>query len=278
MRLCILTDIHANLPALQAVLHKAKSQGAQGYISLGDQVNFGPQPRETLALLSDWKVKLLMGNHEERIVRFYHGGQALYEAYNWSMHTWTAREAAGMDMNLDREWRHEDMLLTHAVPGSVDTLLTPADADKMEAILGTLDAKWLVCGHYHTPWQMSAHGRHFVNPGSTGILDDGRGCRAAYAMWEDGQVTTYTVPYDPAPLKKAYVEGGLAAAAPEMARIILETMLWGHHGYTLKWVKHVQMTADAAGISWQSREAFHLAAESFPWTEDISCEEFWRRP
>ncbi len=278
MRLCILTDIHANLPALTAVLHKAKSQGAQGYISLGDQVNFGPQPRETMALLKDWSVKLLMGNHEERIVRFHNGEQALYEAYNWSMHTWTAREVAGLSMDFDREVRHEDLLLTHAVPGSVGTLLTPADAEKMKAILSSLDVKWLVCGHYHTPWQVRAHGRHFVNPGSLGILDDGRGCQAAYAMWEDGRVIPYTVPYDPASLKRAYVEGGLAAAAPEMARSVLETMLWGHHGYTPKWIEHIQDTAKSAGIPWQGREAFRLAAESFPWAEDISCEEFWRRP
>jgi predicted phosphodiesterase len=278
LRLCILTDIHANLPALKAVLNKAAKQGAQGFISLGDQVNFGPQPRETLALLEDCHVRLLLGNHEERIIRFHNGGQALYEDYNWSMLAWTARALAGVPMDYVTEWRHEDMLLTHAVPGSLDTLLTPLDAERMKAILSSLEAKWLVCGHYHTPWQLHYQDRHFVNPGSLGILDDGRGCRAAYAMWEDGQVTVDTAPYDPSPLKRAYVENGLAAAAPEMARSVIETMLWGYYGYTPKWVHHVRETAEAAGIPWQSREAFHLAEESFPWTEDISCEEFWRRP
>jgi hypothetical protein len=117
-----------------------------------------------------------------------------------------------------------------------------------------------------------------VNPGSLGILDDGCGCRAAYAMWEDGKVTAYTVHYDPAALKKTYQDSGLASAAPEMARSVLETMLWGYHGHTPKWINHVRETAKAAGISWQSREAFHLAEESFSWAEDISCEEFWRRP
>lgn len=278
MRLCILTDIHANLPALTAVLNKAKQQGAQGFISLGDQVNFGPQPRETLALLKDWNVKLLKGNHEDRIVRFYNGEQTLYQEYNWSAHMWTTREVAGIDLNFDREWRYEEMLLTHAVPGNLFTLLTPLDAEEMKDILRGLNVKWLVCGHYHTPWQVSVQGKHFVNPGSLGILDDGRGCQAAYAMWEDGWVTAYTVPYDPAKLKKAFVDGGLAAAAPEMSRSVLQTMLWGHHGLTPKWLGYVQKTAEAAGISWQGREAFHLAAESFPWAEDISCEEFWRRP
>ena len=278
MRLCILTDIHANLPALTAVLNKARQQGAQGFISLGDQVGFGPQPRETLALLEDHHVKLLTGNHEERVSRFHNGGQALFVAYNWSMHTWTARKLAGVSLKYDTEWRHEDMFLTHAVPGSADTLITPADPDRMKMILGALDVKWLICGHYHTPWEMHVQDKHFMNPGSLGILDDGRGCQAAYAMWETGQVTAYTVPYDPAPLKRAYVENGLAAAAPEMARSVLETMYWGYHGYTPKWLDHVRETAKAAGIPWQNREAFQLAAESYPWTEDISCEEFWRRP
>ncbi len=278
MRLCILTDIHANVPALKAVLCKARSQGAKAFISLGDQISFGPQPRETLALLADWNVLLLMGNHEERIVRYRNGGQALYDAYNWTMHTWTARQVAGLRMDLPREWRHGSLLLTHAVPGSLNTLVTPAEAEKMKAILRSLNENWLVCGHYHTPWQVSFQGKHFVNPGSLGILDDGRGCLAAYAIWEDGRVTAHTVPYDPAPLKKAYVDGGLADTAPEMARSVLETMLYGYHGYTPKWIGHVQKAAESAGIPWQGREAFRLAAESFPWTEDISCEEFWRRP
>lgn len=275
MRLLIMTDIHANAPALLAVLKEAQSRGAQGYISLGDQINFGPSPRETMALLHDWNVRLLLGNHEERILRMRAGEQALFTDYNWSMLRWTAGQVGEFDMDYPAQWRQENMLLTHAVPGSLNTLVTPKDKGVMEDILVGLDAQWLVCGHNHTPWQYRLGDKQFVNPGSLGMLEDGRGSRAAYAMWEDGQVQVYETAYDPSGLKRAFVESGLADAAPEMARVTLETMLWGQPWC---WIEHIQDTAREAGISWQGREAFRLAAESYAWAEDMSCQRFWMMP
>ena len=51
MRVALLADIHSNLPALEAALSAAKKHHLERIISLGDQVNLGPMPRETLSLL-----------------------------------------------------------------------------------------------------------------------------------------------------------------------------------------------------------------------------------
>ena len=65
MRIALIADIHANLPALEAVLRDIRRKHSPDrIISLGDQINLGPCPRETMALLRENGVTCLHGNHE----------------------------------------------------------------------------------------------------------------------------------------------------------------------------------------------------------------------
>ena len=67
MKIAIISDIHANLPALQAVLEDGESRGVDQYFCLGDIIGYGPEPRECLQLCQDFAVNLL-GNHEEAVL------------------------------------------------------------------------------------------------------------------------------------------------------------------------------------------------------------------
>ncbi|MGN0971456.1 MAG: metallophosphoesterase family protein, partial [Aristaeellaceae bacterium] len=69
MRCLIVSDIHGNLPALEAVLASPEAAACESIISLGDQVNFGPQSREVLQRLESLHAAMLLGNHEERFTR-----------------------------------------------------------------------------------------------------------------------------------------------------------------------------------------------------------------
>ena len=60
----IISDIHSNLEALQAVLADIKSQGITEIYCLGDVVGYGPNPRECIDLVMDCKI-VLMGNHDQ---------------------------------------------------------------------------------------------------------------------------------------------------------------------------------------------------------------------
>ncbi len=277
MRLLILADIHANAQALRAVLNHTASWRVDGIISLGDHLNYGPMPRETLALLHDAKVRLLMGNHEERLVRMRAGDRDLNENYNWSMLQWTSSQVGGEALGYPQEAVFSDMLLTHAVPGNTNRLIRSRDAGEMDGILEALPQTRLVCGHNHAPWRHARHGKEYVCVGSLGMLEDNVGARAAFALAGEDGVETFAIPYDPGGLKAVFVQSGLAAAAPELARAVYQVMLTGAQELTLVFMHAVHAAAAQATLPWHSREAFALAAERFPWTEDISCEAFWRR-
>src|SRR5712691_9024888 len=65
MRIFIVSDIHANLAALEAVLRDAGAAGAIGAVwSLGDSVGYGPQPSDCVARLRQMETVMIAGNHE----------------------------------------------------------------------------------------------------------------------------------------------------------------------------------------------------------------------
>ncbi|KKL50048.1 hypothetical protein LCGC14_2309400 [marine sediment metagenome] len=65
MRIAIISDVHANLAALEAMLRHAEAQGAtDGLWCLGDTVGYGPQPSECISRLRDAGAKLVAGNHD----------------------------------------------------------------------------------------------------------------------------------------------------------------------------------------------------------------------
>ena len=83
MRVALISDIHSNLPGLEAVLKTIKKHRPERIVSLGDQVNLGPLPRETLALLRTEGVTCLHGNHERYVLSAMDGDPA-YRGANFA--------------------------------------------------------------------------------------------------------------------------------------------------------------------------------------------------
>lgn len=272
MRLLILTDIHANLPALRAVLATPEAAACQRVISLGDQVNFGPEPREVMRLLRDKGALMLLGNHEARLAR---ACAPEYAGYNWSLQRWTHAQLEGISLDLPVDVREGRCLYTHGTPGDPFHLLEPAD---LPGLLDSLPegVTHLFSGHNHAPWLIRHGGRTACNPGSLGLLEDGRGGTAPFAVMEEhaGSITLtrHLAPYDADETARAFLRTGCAAAAPEMSRIVLHTMRTGEYQAVLKLVRFVSSLGDVGDAAvWQ--EADRL----WPWREGVSSAEFWHR-
>lgn len=90
MRIALIADIHGNLPALEAVMRDIRTRRKPDCIlSLGDQVNLGPCPKETLALLRAENARCLHGNHERYILSAMRGDPA-YAPVNFAAARWNA--------------------------------------------------------------------------------------------------------------------------------------------------------------------------------------------
>jgi len=184
MRVALLSDIHANLVALEAVL--AEVTAAEEIWVMGDTVGYGPDPGDVLAALGERSARLVAGNHDRAVAT----GAGL-ELFN------PAARAAAL---LHREWlsaEERDLLgalpLTFAAAdhytvchGSPRDPLWEYVFDRATAAAAMRSAETPHCcnGHTHVPAVIElAGGRRMINPGSVGQPRDGDP-RAAYA-WLD---------------------------------------------------------------------------------------------
>ena len=190
-RVAVLCDIHANLPALDAVLEEVRAANVNRMVVGGDVIP-GPMPRETLARLLelDIPVQFIHGNGELAVlaqIEAAHpdavtywgttGGGPLPEPFR-EVVRWTARQVhPDYDLVL-RSWpktlRLEiaeigDVLFCHGTPESETdafTRLTPEAA--LLPVFRDLNVSLVVCGHTHMPFDRKIGGVRVVNAGSVG--------------------------------------------------------------------------------------------------------------
>lgn len=275
MRCLIVSDIHGNLPALEAVLASPEAADCESIVSLGDQVNFGPQSREVLRRLEGLHAAMLLGNHEERFTRLEDPALA---GYNWALLHWTARQLEGVRLDFPLDVRLGPALLTHGMPGDPYRLVWPKD---LPGYLDALpeDVSLLMSGHHHIRWDVTHQGRRAVNPGSVGVPEDGVGGVAAFAVLtiHDSRtdVTFHRSAYNVDEVARAYITSGAAQAAPEMTRLLVQNMITGEYSLVLKALAHIRDVAQPHGLTPADREAWLMADATMPWRESLSTPEYW---
>ena len=272
MKTLIVTDVHGNLPALEAILATAEAQACRDVISLGDHTCFCAQSREVHQRLISLGATLLTGNHEQRLCQADHPA---YAAYNWAPMRWTARQLQGLDLHFPTDLHLGSIHFTHATPGDPTRLVSP---EEMAALLPTLPAgTLLITGHNHIRWDVRVGDRRAVNPGSAGLAEDGRGGVAPFAVLDtdDARITLHEAPYRVADTLRAFITTGMHRSAPEISRAVARVLQTGEYQGVLKLMRHVHQTATVAGLDPGSQAAWRLADASYPWAEPVTSPEYW---
>ena len=211
MRVALIGDLHANLPALEAVLDHARLEGAEAIWNLGDSVGYGAFPEEVVQRLRKDDVVSTLGRYDRRVVRFKKRKEKWqrskereeYLALEWAYDQLSKKSRKYLRF-LSREIRMKvqgkRVLLTHGIPGAEDGCLTADTPEKQLARLAReVKVDLILCGCSHQPFARSVEGVWFISPGSAGLPTDGDP-RAAYAILEVGpeeiQVFPHRVAYD----------------------------------------------------------------------------------
>jgi predicted phosphodiesterase len=195
----VVYDVHGNLPALEAVLRDAESQGCDSFLLGGDYALFGPQPRETVERLDTLGAEWIRGNGERWTANPLDapGDDVVQGAVSAS------RAELGDDLiarlvDLPEQTVLGGVRYCHASPLSDVRSFLPEPGDDEEELLEGVEERRLVFGHTHLPFRRIAKGRgiELVNPGSVGMPFDGD-TRAAYAVvHDDGRFEHRRVEYD----------------------------------------------------------------------------------
>jgi predicted phosphodiesterase len=221
MKYALISDVHANLPALEAVLEDVARRRVAATYHLGDLVGYAPWPNETVALLREFGIPGVAGNYDSTVGTDYKHCGCRYEdprqeelshiSYNWTrqhVSATTKEFLAGLPFRIDLlpnggHTAGPRVVLVHGTP-TLNTLYWTEDRPddfclKMASHAGARPGDMIAFGHTHISWHRELGGIHFVNTGSVGRPKDGD-WRAGYVLLEIGsggpRVENVRVEYD----------------------------------------------------------------------------------
>ncbi|MFM9103589.1 MAG: metallophosphoesterase family protein [Cyanobium sp.] len=158
----VISCLHANLAALEAVLADIDQQGIATITCLGDLVGYGPQPNEVVNLVRQRAIPTCQGCWDEDIIEGLNACDCSYpsqlaERRGHQAHQWTAEQLSEENKaflaSLPMSLRRDRLLFVHGSPNSQHEYLLP-DMDAFAALerVQTADADTLFCGHTHRPY------------------------------------------------------------------------------------------------------------------------------
>jgi predicted phosphodiesterase len=216
MRYAILSDVHSNLEAIEAVLDDIHERAIRDILFIGDAVGYGPNPNECIELLQDRCKVLIAGNHDRASVgltdiRYFN--EYARHAVEWTRDVLTEKNRDALTAFLIMfEESTNDMMLVHS---------TPKDPEDWHYILTLWDAeinfhhftnRFCFIGHSHQPFILEKApsgelityrdktgikegSRYLVNAGSVGQPRDGDP-RAGYALIDDRKIEIIRISYN----------------------------------------------------------------------------------
>ncbi len=235
IRIALISDIHANLPALRAVLDDIDQRhDVTAIYHLGDLTGYAPWPNEVVSLLRERAIPGIAGNYDSTVATDYHhcGCRAetpqeeemAHQSFEWTrshVTPETKQYLAGLPFRFDVRpfGGHVSGPTITLVHGNqtLNTVYVTEDRpnsflEKMAASVGA-KAEDVVCfGHTHKPWQRVVGGVQFINTGSVGRPKDGdwRACYVLLSVDASGtRVEFVRVTYDVGEAARAILESDL---------------------------------------------------------------------
>jgi predicted phosphodiesterase len=220
MRILLISDIHANFVALEAVAARFPPHNFDLILNGGDSLVYGPFPNETIDWLRSHGALSILGNTDCQIITLLEGRtfKKPRKAEKRIMYGWTAAELSAEN----RRWLCNQPMSRH-IPASAGsaknrqkTLLamhhgSPADPDeflfattpvcRFQELSELVSAPLVTIGHSHQQFSIEAGGATFINPGSTGRMFDGRisgGCAVITIKKNDFLIDLHRIPYSAA--------------------------------------------------------------------------------
>jgi len=218
LKIAVISDIHGNLTALEAVLRDVAGQHPDATICLGDLAYKGPQPAECTDRIRQLGIPCVHGNTDLYLLHCANIAptRPLPEDVNMPGYLQWHVDRLGPDhlaylagLPFDHRIDVDGVRIrfVHANPQDAVTPLRPTSPlEKIQALTANLEADWLVMGHIHSPFVFRFAGNLLVNTGAVGFSLD-YDWRASWALLDTatGSITLRRVPYS--------IDDAVAAAA-----------------------------------------------------------------
>lgn len=228
----LLSDIHGNYPALQAVDHFFADTRFDIIINCGDTTVYGPFPNETIKWLQRKRAYSITGNTDRKVVKLIKGKtfKKPKKAEKRIMYTWThdvlddtaqvfllsLKKHLTLDLDQIDAGVNHTLHLFHGSPKDPDEFLFADTPDqRFQQLAKPFKQSIIVVGHSHSPFDKTVGPTRFINPGSVGRMFDGNPAASCATMTlRDGRlaVSHYRISY---PIEQV-VEGIRANRLPDI--------------------------------------------------------------
>lgn len=217
--IAVISDVHGNLWALEAVLKELDRIGPAQVIVAGDLAFGGPKPAECVALIRRRGYPTIRGNTDEWLTKM--PARVLADAISWTaarLSEQDRRFLAGLPFLWRLPDRAGDLMIVHATPWSIGDAVPPdAPVALVKRVFEEAQAAAVVYGHMHIAYVREFEGKLLVNSGSVGLPFDGD-WRASYALLSaDGgswRATLHRLEYD----RTAAIKASRSSDNPEGER------------------------------------------------------------
>lgn len=216
MRILLLSDIHANFPALQAIEDYFSTTSFDSIVNCGDSLVYAPFPNETLDWLRQHKVVSILGNTDRKVLEILNGEPFLKPRkedkrimYTSTVSALTSENkqylgtftlSATVPLTGEPENSSSSLCLFHGSPADPDEFLFPDTPDKhFKALAKHLSCPIVVTGHSHMPYTKYFKKHLFINPGSAGRMFDSDprcSCAVLEVTPSGPSVQHYRIPYN----------------------------------------------------------------------------------
>jgi predicted phosphodiesterase len=228
VRIALVSDVHGNLSALEAVVADLERRAPDLVLHGGDLALMGPRPAEVVDRICELGWPGVVGNtdellwrpeeHErqlERAPRLAALLKLIFDAYAPDTRERLGEHRVAWLRTLPPEHRVEDLTVVHAQPGDLWRAPMPDASDQeLSATYSPLAAARVAYGHIHRPFVRALHGLTVANAGAVGLSWDGDP-RAAYLLLDNGVAETIRVAYD----VEQEVRALLAVGHPDAERL-----------------------------------------------------------
>ncbi len=181
MKIAVISDIHGNKYALQAVLEDIRSRSVDTIVSTGDLVGYLPFPCEVIDELREQKIMVLKGNHDQRISEMrklapdefdsisidekIKSGSAMY--IRQKLRDEHIDYLTGLPTQIELEFEKFKILFVHGSPRDISEYMYE-NSNVLDEIEALKLADVIVSGHTHIPYHKIVNETHFINAGSVG--------------------------------------------------------------------------------------------------------------